>query len=66
MNVVRSHLGRGLTTVASTRDVVVDLAKEIATGGASREKEILTARLEKVTGVALADLAKAAKAWPAA
>ena len=50
-------------SIADAKDEVLDAAQRVKVGTATPEVEILVARLEKVTGAAIADLAKAAEGW---
>jgi len=43
---------------------VFEAAERIAEGVAGPENEALAAKLEKVTGVGIAELAKAVEQWP--
>jgi hypothetical protein len=63
MRVVASHLHMRFVTVADARDEVLAAALRVKAGSATPEIETLVARLEKVTGVGIAELAKAAEAW---
>lgn len=63
MRVVASHLHVRRTSIDDTREEVIDAAKRTKAGTATPEVATLVARLEKVTGVRIADLAKAAEGW---
>lgn len=64
LRVVASHLHTRRTTIAVAREAVLELDERIRSGVAGPESETLRARLEKVTGVDLAELVKHAEAWP--
>jgi hypothetical protein len=63
MRVVASHLHIRRATIDAAREVVPDAARAVKAGTAGPEVETLVARLEKVTGVGIAELAKAAGGW---
>jgi hypothetical protein len=63
MRVVASHLHMRRVTIDTARDVVLDAARAVKAGTTEPEIAILIARLEKVTGVGIAELAKAAEGW---
>jgi len=63
MRVVASHLHMRRATIDTAREVVVDAARAVKASTAGPETENLVARLEKVTGVGIAELAKAAEGW---
>jgi hypothetical protein len=63
MRVVASHLHMRRVSIADTKDEVLDAAKRVKGGTATPELETLVARLEKVTGVGIGELAKAAEGW---
>ena len=63
MRVVASHLHIRRATIDTARDAVRDAARAVKAGTAARETENLVARLEKVTGVGIAELGKAAEDW---
>jgi hypothetical protein len=63
MRVVASHLHMGRVTIEAARDEVLDAARRVRLGTATPEVETLVARLEKVTGARIAELAKHAEAW---
>ena len=64
MRVVASHVHMRYVTAAIARDTVLDAATRIAEGSITPEIEVLRRRLEKGTGVPIADLAKLARTWP--
>jgi|GEM_PF-6520428 len=64
MRVVASHLHVRRATVDTARDTVLDAARRIAAGDTSPELDVLRLRLEKATGVTIAELEKHAAAWP--
>ena len=63
MRVVASHLHMRRVTIDTARDAVLDAAQTVKAGTAGPETENLVARLEKVTGVGIAELGKAAEGW---
>ena len=63
MRVVASHLHMRRATIDTARDAVLDAARAIKAGTAGPEITTLVARLEKVTGVGIAQLGKAAEGW---
>jgi hypothetical protein len=50
-------------TVDAARDEVLNAARAVQAGTAGPEIKSLVARLEKVSGASLAELAKAAEGW---
>jgi hypothetical protein len=56
MRVVASHLHMRRVTIDTARDAVIDAARAVKAGTAGPETENLVARLEKVTGVGIAEL----------
>ena len=63
MRVVASHLHMRRATIDTARDAVIDAARAAKAGTAGPEIATLVARLEKVTGVGIAELARAAEEW---
>jgi hypothetical protein len=63
MRVVASHLHMRRATIDTGRDAVLDAARAAKAGTAGLETENLVARLEKVTGVGIAELGTAAEGW---
>jgi hypothetical protein len=63
MRVVASHLHIRRATIDTARDAVIDAARAVKAGTAGPEIATLVARLENVTGVGIAELAKAAEGW---
>ena len=51
-------------SVDVARDTVVEAAKRVAEGSVTPEVETLRLRLEKATGVSVAELASYADQWP--
>jgi len=64
LQVVRLHTRRRHITIDDARRAVLEAAERIAQGVAGPENESLAAKLEKVTGVGIAELAKAVEQWP--
>lgn len=64
MRVVASHLHARHVSVAAAKSTVKEAAEHIAAGIAGPESQALAARLEKVTGAPLAELARLANDWP--
>ena len=60
---VASHLHMRYVSVDVARSEVLDAAQTVKAGTAGPEMENLAARLEKVTGVGIAELGKAAEGW---
>lgn len=65
MQVVRTHQRRRHITVDDARRAIQDAADAIANGIAGPESSGLAAKLEKMTGCSIAELAKIAEKWPA-
>ena len=63
MKVVRAHQRRRHVSLEDTRRAVLE-AERVAEGVAGRESESLAGKLEKATGVRIAELAKAVEQWP--
>ena len=63
LRVVASHLHMRRVTVDAARDEVLNAARAVQAGTAGPEIKTLVARLEKVSGASLAELAKAAEGW---
>jgi hypothetical protein len=63
MRVVASQLHMRRVTIDTARNEVLKAAHELQSGTAGPETRTLIARLEKVAGVSLIELAKAAKGW---
>jgi hypothetical protein len=63
MQVVASHLHVRCATIDTAREVVLDAARAVKAGTAGPGLVTLVARLEKVTGVGIAELDKAAEGW---
>lgn len=64
MRVVASHLHMRRVDIATARQSVLEAAEHVASGIAGDESLSLAARLEKVTGSSIAELAVFAKDWP--
>jgi hypothetical protein len=64
MRVVASHLHMRRVDTLTAKQKVKETAEHIASGIAGPESESLAARLEKVTGASIAELADFAKDWP--
>ena len=64
MRVLRFHYARPAITVADAREVIMRLARRVATGDASRDDLALEAKLRKATGASVAELAGLAEDWP--
>jgi len=64
MQVVRAHQRRRHVTVGDTRNSVQEAASRIAQGLAGPETQDLAAKLEKMTGVSISELAMHAEDWP--
>ena len=64
MQVLRAHQRRRHVTVADAREAVKEAALMTATGMPGPETQALVAKLEKVTGCSIADLAVHAEDWP--
>jgi hypothetical protein len=63
MRVVASYLHMRRVTIDTARDQVLGAAEKVKAGTAGPEIATLVARLEEVTGVGFAELARAAKDW---
>ena len=63
LRVVGSYLHTRRASIDDARDEVLQATLKIKTGTASPGVETLAARLERVTGVGLAELAKHAEGW---
>jgi hypothetical protein len=63
MRVVASHLHMRRVTIDTARDEVLNAAQQLQASTAGPETKTLAARLEKVTGVGIVELAKAAQDW---
>ena len=61
--VLASHLQMNRLTLDCARDEVLDAARRVKEGVAGSDVVHLVARLEKVTGVGIVELAKAAQGW---
>ena len=64
MQVVRAHQRRRHVSIEDTRRAVQEAALRIAQGAAGPETEQLAAKLEKMTGCTIAELAVHADQWP--
>jgi hypothetical protein len=64
MQVVRAHQRRRHVTVEDARHAIKDAAHSIARGVAGPETQRLAAKLEKLTGISVAELAVHAEDWP--
>ncbi|MCE9657784.1 MAG: hypothetical protein K8R60_04445 [Burkholderiales bacterium] len=64
MRVVASHQHRRRATVADAREAVLEAAQRTRDGTGGPDTASLVARLEKVTGAGIAELAMLAKDWP--
>ena len=64
MQVVRAHQRRRHVSIEDTRRAVQEAALRIAQGAAGPETEQLAAKLEKMTGCTIAELAVHAEEWP--
>ena len=64
MKVVRAHQRRRHVSIEDTREAVKRAAESTALEVAGPETEALVAKLEKMTGVGIAELAKAVEQWP--
>jgi hypothetical protein len=64
MQVVRAHQRRRHVTVGDTRTAVMETAHRLAEGVAGPETQGLAAKLEKITGCSIAELAVHADGWP--
>jgi hypothetical protein len=63
MRVVASHLHMRRVTIDTARDEVLQAAEKVKSGATTPKIETLVARLEKVTGASIAELAGAAERW---
>ena len=63
LRVISSHLHTRRASIAVARDEVLNAAARVKKANVTPEIETLVARLEKVTGVGIAELAKAAESW---
>ena len=63
MRVVASHLHMRRATIDTARELVLDAARAFTARTAGPEIATLVARLEKVTGVGIAELGKSAEGW---
>ena len=63
MRVVASHLHMRRVTIDTARDAVLDAARTVKAGTATPEIVTLVDRLEKVTGVDIAELGNDAEDW---
>ena len=64
MQVIRAHQRRRHVTVDDARRAVQEAALRMAQGAAGPETETLAAKLEKLTGCSIAELAVHAEDWP--
>ena len=64
MQVVRAHQRRRHVSIQDTRNAVQEAALRIARGIAGPETQELAAKLEKMTGCSIAELAVHAEDWP--
>jgi hypothetical protein len=64
MGVVASHQHRRRATVADAREAVLEASQRTRVGIGGPDTASLVARLEKATGVTIAELATFAKEWP--
>jgi hypothetical protein len=64
MKVVRAHQRRRHVSIEDTRRAVQEAALRIAQGVAGPETHELAAKLEKMTGCSIAELAVHAEDWP--
>ena len=64
LQVVRLHQRRRHIAVADPRRAVTEAAQRVAEGVAGPESAALVAKLEKATGVSIAELPAAAEQWP--
>ena len=64
IKVVRAHQRRRHVSIEDTRRAVQEAALRIAQGVAGAETQELAAKLEKMTGVSIAELAVHAEEWP--
>ncbi len=64
MKVVRAHQSRRHVSIGDTRHAVQEAALRIAQGVAGPETQELAAKLEKMSGVSISELAVLAEDWP--
>lgn len=64
MRVVASHLNMRRVNIATAKKSVLEAAEHVGSGIAGAESLSLAARLEKVTGATIAELAAFANEWP--
>ena len=64
MQVVRAHQRRRHVSIDDTRRAVQEAALRTAQGVAGPETQELAAKLEKMTGCSIAELALHAEQWP--
>jgi hypothetical protein len=64
MKIVRAHQRRRHVSIEDARRAVHEAALRIAEGVAVPETEQFAAKLEKMTGVSIAELAVHAEQWP--
>ena len=64
MRILRFHLGRPALTVADAHDKIKDLALRLGTEAVTRDDQVLEMKLQKATGVSVAELAIHAEHWP--
>jgi hypothetical protein len=64
MRVVRAHQHRPALTVQDAQEAVKDLALRLAAGAPTLEDQAFEEKLNKATGVSVAELAHFAKDWP--
>jgi len=64
LQVVRAHQRRRHVTIDDARRAIVEAAVFVAAGDPGPETQSLVAKLEKVTGCSIADLAVYADRWP--
>ena len=65
LQVVRAHQRRRHVSIEDARKAIKEGALRIAQGTAGPETQQLAAKLEKVTGCSIAELAAFAEDWPA-
>jgi acetyl-CoA carboxylase alpha subunit len=63
MRVVASHLQMRRVTIDTARDEVLKAAHRLQAGTAEAETKTFVARLEKVTGASIGELAMGAQRW---
>lgn len=64
MRVIAAHAHMRHVTVAQAKRDVLEAALAVGTGTAGPDTERLVAKLEKVTGATIAELAVFAEDWP--